>query len=366
MQFLNVEDRAQYHRPVVIADQQSHAEEPLDAPRVIELIGPTGIRAQLTNYGARLTRLLVDDAQGRQLDVVLGFDTPDEYNVNKSLYFGATVGRVANRTAGASFILDGVTYRLAANNGANHLHGGTVHSFDRVVWDLATIDPDGATVEFRHASPHLEEGYPGNLEAGVTYTLTKEGGLRIDYRVITDRRTPVNLTHHTYWNLGGSEEAATIDDHILTVFGDRYTPTDQDLIPLGPQEPVDDTPLDFRTPTEIGPRSRALANEQSAGLDHNFVLSEWDSTLRVAARLQHPSNGLVMGLHTTEPGVQVYSAGHLAPTPGKGGIVYPTRGGICLEAQHFPDSLHHPEYPTLLLEPGDTYLQTTEYRFSTV
>ncbi|MDP9494821.1 MAG: galactose mutarotase [Actinomycetota bacterium] len=347
------------------ADQHSQDEEPRHAARVTEVIGPTGIRAVLTNYGARLTRLLVADASGRQRDVVLGFDSLSEYGVNKGLYFGATAGRVANRTAGASFLLDGVTYKLAANNGANHLHGGPDHSFDRVVWDLEAIDPDGATVGFRYASPHLEEGYPGNLETMVTYSLTKEGGLRIEYRAITDRRTPVNLTHHTYWNLGGSEEAATIEGHLLTVFGAHYTPTDRDLIPLGPLVPVEDTPLDFRTPTEMGPRIRALASEPSAGLDHNFVLAEWDSTLRLAARLQHPSNGLVMDLHTTEPGVQVYSGGHLTPTPGKGGVVYPSRGGICLEAQHFPDSLHHPEYPTVLLEPGDTYLQTTEYRFST-
>jgi aldose 1-epimerase len=329
---------------------------------LIQLTGPTGIRVELINYGARVTRLFVTDANGQTVDVALGFDTAGGYEANKHLYFGATVGRVANRIGGASFTLDGVEYTLAANDGPNHLHGGAVRSFDRILWESRVIDQTSA--DFTYSSPHLEEGYPGNLEAGVTYTLTEEGGLRIDFRAITDRRTPVNLAHHTYWNLAGSESGETVDDHELTVIADRFTPTDHQMIPLGQHELVDDTPLDFRTPAEVGPRALALAGEPAKGLDHNFVLSEWDGALRLAARLERPSNGLVMDLHTTEPGVQVYSAGHMGPTVGKGGVVYPTRGGLCLEAQHFPDSPNHPEYPNVLLEPGDVYRQTTEYRFS--
>jgi aldose 1-epimerase len=308
--------------------------------------------------------LVVADADGRDLDVALGFDTVAEYEADLSLYFGATVGRVANRTAGATFALDGATYVLAANDGPNHLHGGAVRSFDRVLWDTGNPDPNGSSITFTYLSPHLEEGYPGRLECGVTYTLTSEAGLRIDFAATTDRRTPVNLVHHTYWNLGGSESGGTVDGHRLTVLAHQFTPTDRDLIPLGPHEDVEATPLDFRAPTEIGPRARSLSNEPAKGLDHNFVLSEWDHNLRLAARLEHASNGLVMELLTTEPGVQVYSGGHMKPTTGKSGVVYPTRGGVCLEAQHFPDSLHHPEYPSILLEPGDTYRQTTEYRFS--
>ena len=348
----------------MIADPQSQDEQSPGSPRLIRLVGPTGITAELANHGARLTRLLVDDVTGRPLDAALGFDTLAQYYANVGLYFGATVGRVANRIGGASFILDDVTYKLAPNDGTNHLHGGTVRSFDRVIWDVAVLDPDGASVQFRHASPHLEEGYPGNLEASVTYTLTQENGLRIDYRAITNRRTPVNLTHHTYWNLEGGEAAATVDKHLLTVFADQYIPSDDHLIPLGPEAPVHETPLDFRAPTELGPRIRALSGEPSAGLDHNFVVANWDATLRHAARLELPSNGVAMDLHTTQPSVQIYSGGHMPPTTGKGGVLYPTSGGICLEAQHFPDSVHHPEYPTVLLEPGDTYRQTTEYRFS--
>ena len=341
------------------------APESSSHPQLIEIEGPTGTRAELSNHGARLTRLLVADSQERVLDVALGFDTIAEYEANLDLYFGATIGRVANRTARASFELDGQTYELAANNGPNHLHGGILRCFDRVTWDLGTRAPDGTSVEFTHASPHLEEGYPGNLEATVTYTVTEKNGLQIDYRVVSDQPTPVNLTHHTYWNLAGTEHGATIDDHVLTVFADHYTPVDTHLIPLGPIDTVSGTPLDFREPMTMGPRIRALAGEPTLGLDHNFVVSGWDSSLRHAARLQHPSNGLRMDVYTTEPGLQVYSGGHMPSTAGKGGVVYPTRGGIGLEAQHFPDSLHHPEYPSVILKPGDTYRQTTEYRFST-
>lgn len=339
-------------------------EQPEPPAQFIELGGPTGIRAELTNHGARLVRLLVPEAGGRVHDVALGFDTVAEYEANSNLYFGATVGRVANRTADASFTLDGTSYLLAANDGGNHLHGGRVRSFDKVVWKVAK-DIDRSAVEFRYSSPHLEEGYPGNVEASVTYALTAEGGLRIDYAATTDRRTPLNLTHHTYWNLGGASSLETIDDHVLTVFADRYTPTDDKLIPLGRLDPVEGTPLDFRLPTALGPRIRALAEGPGAGLDHNFVVLEWDSTLRWAARLQHPRNGLVLDLLTTEPGVQVYSGGLMPPTTGKGGVIYPTGGGVCLEAQHFPDSLHRPEYPSVLLDPTEMYRQTTEYRFST-
>ena len=335
------------------------------ASRFFELIGPTGLRAEVTNHGARLVRLLVPDARGRIVDVALGFDTIAEYEAHGSLYFGATVGRVANRTAGAGFTLDGVDYRLAANDGDHHLHGGSLRSFDKVVWGVGD-DSEASAIEFRYFSPHLEEGYPGNLEVSVTYRLTAEDGLRIDYFATSDQPTPLNLTHHTYWNLGGVVAPETIDDQVLTVFADRYTPTDDTLIPLGPLDPVENTPLDFRRPTVIGPRLGALADGPAAGLDHNFVLTQWDSKLRLAAQLHHPGNGLMLDLFTTEPGLQIYSSGKLPPTTGKDGVVYPTRGGICLEAQHFPDSMHHPEYPSVLIGPGDSYRQTTEHRFSTV
>lgn len=323
----------------------------------IELTGPSELRAVLSTHGARLTSLEVPTPGGPR-DVVLGFDGDDEYRNHHRLYFGATVGRVANRIAGAEFELDGQRHRLAANDGHNHLHGGSTRSLDKVEWDLAASGPGFAT--FAYASPDLEEGYPGNLEVTVTYTIDG-AALRIEFSAHTDRRTPVCLTHHSYWNLG--EPGSTVDDHVLEVDADRYLPVGDDLIPTGPIEPVAGTPLDLRSPTMLGPRVGELAAGPGKGLDHNLVLTRADDGLRQAARLHHPGTGITMDLLTTEPGVQIYSGGGMSPVSGKGGVAYPTRGGICLEPQHFPDSVHHPEYPSIILEPGVEYHQTAVYGF---
>ena len=328
----------------------------------IELVGTSGISAELTSYGARLVRLVLPDVGGVPRDVVLGFDTIAEYMANPDLFFGATIGRVANRIAGSRFTLDGSEYRLTANEGRNHLHGGGEGRFDQVRWETDRLGD--TAVRFSHTSSHLDEGYPGVLEIEVEYRLADDG-IEIVYRARTDRRSPVNMTHHTYWNLDGSASGGTVDQHLLQVFADHYTPIDRDLIPLGHLERVEGTPLDFRSPAAIGPRADALQSEPGDGIDHNFAVSDWDSSLRAVARVTDSAGRLVMEVLSTQPGLQVYSGNHLAPTPGKGGVVYPTRGGLCLEPQHFPDSVHHSGFPTTILEPGDVYQQTTVYRFTT-
>ncbi len=327
----------------------------------IQLVGPSGISAGLTRYGARLTGLVLPDVDGAPRDVVLGFDTVEEYRANPNLFFGATIGRVANRISGARFTLDGADYALTANEDSNHLHGGGPRRFDQVTWQVEIGNASSA--RFNYFSPHLEEGYPGDLEAEVEYRVTNDG-LEIEYRARVDRRTPVNMTHHTYWNLNGVEAASTIDDHLLEVHAERFNPIDDALIPLGHLVSVDGSPLDFRSPAPIGERADALRFEPGEGVDHNFAIDGWDSSLRLMARVAEPSSKLVMEVLGTQPGLQVYSGNHLGPTRGKHGVVYPTRGAMCLEPQHFPDSVHHPGFPTTILEPGEEYRQTTVYRFT--
>ncbi len=330
--------------------------------RCVRLAGPGGIIAELTEFGARLVRLVLPDVDGAPRDVVLGFDTIEEYQANPDLFFGATIGRVANRIAGSRFILDGSEYRLTANEGRNHLHGGGAGRFDQVRWETERLGE--TAVRFGHISPHLDEGYPGRLEVEVEYRLADDA-LEIGYRARSDRPTPVNMTHHTYWNLDGTATGATVDGHLLQVLADHYTPIDRELIPLGHLEPVGGTPLDFRSPATIGSRADSLEAEPGDGIDHNFVVSDWDSSLRAVARVTDSTGRLVMEVMSTQPGLQVYSGNHLSPTSGKGGVVYPPRGGLCLEPQHFPDSVHHPGFPSTIIEPGDVYQQTTVYRFTT-
>ena len=309
---------------------------------LVTLTGQAGLFAELTGNGARLVRLVLPDVGGAPRDVVLGFDTIAEYLANPDLFFGATIGRVANRIDGSRFALDGSEYRLTANEGRNHLHGGGEGRFDQVRWETNRLGD--TTVLFGHTSPHLDEGYPGVLEIEVEYRLGDDG-IEIVYRARTDRRTPVNMTHHTYWNLDGSASGSTVDHHLLQVYADHYTPVDRALIPLGHLEPVEGTPLDFRSPAAIGPRADALQSEPGDGIDHNFAVSDWDSSLRAVARVTDSSGRLVMEVSSTQPGLQVYSGNHLPPTPGKSGVVYPTRGGLCLEPQHFPDSVQPPRIP---------------------
>lgn len=333
-----------------------------------------GVVMKATNYGGVLTSLMVPDADGQLEDVVLGFDsvagyTSDAYRASNP-YFGAIIGRYGNRIGGAQFELDGETYQLAANNGPNTLHGGNA-GFDKVVWDAEPFaDERGQGVVFTRVSPDGEEGFPGNLTTSVTYLLTDDDEVVFEYEATTDQATPVNLTQHAYFNLGG-HDSGTILDHELMLNADAFTPVDAELIPTGEIRPVDGTPFDFRELTPIGERIDA-DDEQIAfgpGYDHNWVLAEGGADsdgLTLAARVVEPESGRVMEVYTTEPAIQFYAGNFLDGTlTGKGGVSYERRTGFCLETQHYPDGPNQPDFPSTILRPGETYSSRTVYAFST-
>lgn len=325
------------------------------------LTNKNGMVAKITTYGAILTELLVPDRTGRMGDVVLGFDNLDAY-LKGDPYFGAIVGRVANRVAKGKFTLNGKEYTLAVNNGPNSLHGG-LKGFDKVVWKATPVrSGDGQAVKFTYHSPDGEEGYPGNVDVTVTYTLTNKNSLRIDYTATTDKDTPINLTNHSYFNLSGTGDVLGYD---MMITADRYTPVDDTLIPTGKIEPVKNTPLDFTFSHPIGEHMKELGGDPN-GYDHNFVLNSGGKAFALAARAYDPQSGRVLEMYTTEPGVQFYTSNFLDGTlTGKGGFVYSIHDAFCLEAQHFPDSVNHPDFPSTILKPGHTYKQRTEYVFST-
>jgi aldose 1-epimerase len=324
------------------------------------LTNAKGMEVRAITYGGIITSILVPDRAGALGDVVLGFDALDSY-LKGHPFFGPIVGRYGNRIAKGQFTLDGRTYKLATNNGANHLHGGNV-GFDKVVWAAEPL-PQGVGVVFTHTSPDGDEGYPGTLKVRVTYTLTDRNELMIDYRASTDKPTPVNLTQHSYFNLTGSGD---ILSHELTVHADRYTPVDSTLIPTGELALVAGTPFDFRKPTAIGARIDQ-PNEQlkfGQGYDHNFVLN--GSGMRPVARVTDPKSGRTLDVATTEPGVQFYTANYLDGTlQGKGGQGYNRRSGFCLETQHYPDSPNKTNFPSTIVRPGQEYSSRTTFTFGT-
>jgi aldose 1-epimerase len=329
------------------------------------LTNARGTEVRFTNYGGIILSVRTRDRDGRLADVTLGYDSLDGY-LRSSPYFGAVVGRYGNRIAKGRFTLDGHTYTLATNNGPNHLHGG-VRGFDKVAWNAAPFRNErGVGAVLTYASANGEEGYPGTLAARVTYTLTNDDALEIDYRATTDAPTPVNLTQHTYWNLAGPGKTDILG-HELTLAASRFTPVDSTLIPTGEIRGVAGTPFDFRAPTAIGARINQ-PDEQlrfGGGYDHNVVLDRTGDSLAFAARLREPRSGRVVEVYTTEPGVQFYSGNFLDGTlRGKGGQPYPHRTGLCLETQHFPDSPNKPQFPSTILRPGSEYRSTTIYRFS--
>ena len=330
------------------------------------LVNARGSELRIITYGGIVRVLRVADRTGRMGDVVLGFDRLEGYLAG-SPYFGALIGRYGNRIARGEFTLDGVHYQLAKNNGPNHLHGG-VRGFDKVVWDARTFEADDAAgVVLSYASADGEEGYPGRLGVEVTYTLTDGDDVVLDYRASTDKATPVNLTHHSYFNLAG-EGARDILDHELTIDAERFTPIDATLIPTGEIAPVGGTPFDFRHPKTIRDGLRPEhENEQlknGLGFDHNFVLVRQGGGLAHAARVREPSTGRVMEVLTTQPGLQFYSGNVLdGSLHGKGGHTYGHRTGFCLETQHFPDSPNQPTFPSTILRPGEEYRSRTVYRF---
>jgi aldose 1-epimerase len=325
-----------------------------------------GMEAKIITYGGIVVSLRVPDRAGALDDVVLGYDSLSSY-VAANPYFGALIGRYGNRIANGEFTLDGVRYALAKNDGVNHLHGG-LRGFDKVVWKAEPVTrPDGEALVLTYISKDGEEGYPGTLYVQVTYVVTDSNELRIEYSATSDRATHVNLTHHSYFHLGGAGRGDILS-HVLMIRADQFTPVRQGLIPTGELRDVTGTPLDFRKPTPIGARIGADDEQLRLGLgyDHNWVLNKMDNSLALAARVTEPVSGRVMEVYTQEPGLQFYSGNFLNGTNiGKRGIAYQYRWGFCLESQHFPDSPNNPQFPSTLLEPGRRYQTTTVYRFST-
>ncbi len=336
--------------------------------RAIDLIAlrnANGMEVRAMTYGGIIVSVKVPDRAGHFDDVVLGHDDAAGYFTNPP-YFGAIIGRYGNRIARGTFTLDGRHYALATNNGPNHLHGG-LKGWDQAVWTAAPFqDQRGAGIVFTHTSADGDEGYPGTVQATVTYTLTDANELRIDYGARTDKATVINLTQHSYFNLAGSM-ATDILSHQLMIAADRYTPVDAGLIPTGELASVEGTPFDFRQMTPIGARinQKDAQLERGNGYDHNFALNRQDSGMVLAARVSEPVTGRTLEVSTTEPGLQFYSGNFLDGTiTGKGGVKYGRRAGFCLETQHYPDSPNHATFPSTVLRPGQEYRTTTVFKFA--
>jgi aldose 1-epimerase len=328
---------------------------------IYKLVNPKGAEVEIMDLGATIVSLKVPDKDGKLGDVVLGFDNVADYQ-SKSPYFGCATGRYANRIANGKFTLEGKEYKLAINNGPNSLHGGKV-GFDKKIWQKVAGGNGGASVTFQMVSPDGEEGYPGALTTQITYTWTDANELKIDYKATTDKTTVLNLTNHSYFNLGGAGNG-NILDHELTLFCSNYTPTDDTAIPTGEIKKVAGTPMDFTSPHTIGARinDEYKSLKQGKGYDHNFIID--GSGLRKAAVVRDPKSGRTMTVKTTEPAVQLYTANFMdGATKGKGGKVYAHRGAFCLETQHYPDSPNKPSFPSTVLKPGDAYESTTIYAF---
>ena len=351
-----------------LATTASAQVEDFDSIKLFTLRNENGMTVKVTNYGAIITSIVVPDRDGKMADVALGYNRVEDYiNAVDKPYFGAVVGRYGNRIANGEFTLNGETYSLLKNNGANHLHGGAV-GFDKVVWD-ADFNPTKNTVSLRYVAKDKEEGYPGNLQLRVSYTLTNNNAIVVNYHATTDKATPINVTQHTYFNLKG-EGQGTILDHELMLNAKKFTPVDESLIPTGKMPRVMGTPFDFTTAKAIG-RDIGQENEQlrfGLGYDHNWILdkSGKKDELTLAAQVHEPSSGRVMEIHTTEPGIQFYCGNFLdGRLKGKSGKPYIHRGGFCLETQHFPDSPNQPNFPSAILKPGEVFQSQTVFKFST-
>jgi aldose 1-epimerase len=322
-----------------------------------------GTEISVTNYGAKIVSILVSDKEGKKTDVVLGKSNIDDYANDQEPYFGAICGRTANRVANGKFSLEGSEYNLVTNNGPNSLHGG-IKGFNSVVWDAS--QPDEQTLELTYLSKDGEEGYPGNLSVKVTYRLTDDNAVEIEYKATTDKTTILNLTNHSYFNLSG-EGDPYIGDHQLQINADYYLPTNDVAIPLGKPEHVDETPFDFRTPHTIGERIEEEFTQliYGNGYDHNFNINgAADNKLILAAVAVSPKTGIVMKVYTTEPGIQLYTGNYLEGNfAGKNGHQYPKRSAFCLETQHYPDSIHHSDYPSVILKPKEVFESKTVYQF---
>lgn len=326
----------------------------------IILANGTGATAKILTYGATLAELHVPDRDGRFGDVVLGFDNIRPYEF-ESPYFGSTIGRVGNRIANGRFSLDYRTHQLAINNGPNHLHGG-LKGYSKRVWNAETMVVDGPTVRFTLDDPDGTEGYPGNVHISVAYTLTADNALKLQYFATTDAATPINLTNHTYFNLKDGGRSSALG-HVFQAQSDEYIPVNDVQIPTGEIAKVAGTPIDFRQAKPLGQDIEKMLGTP-IGYDHTLVVRGWDGTLRKAAEVYEPESGRRMTVETTEPGFQLYAGLFLSGVKGKDGARYDKHHGFCLETQHYPDSVNHKDFPTTILQPGETYRQVTVYRFS--
>jgi aldose 1-epimerase len=337
--------------------------EPTSIYQVHTIENKQGLKMQVTNLGAKVMKLMVPDQNGELVDVVLGFDTPEEFAASSESYFGATIGRYGNRIANAKFELDGNTYTLAANNGPNSLHGGP-GGFHNVIWEVVEVTDN--QIVFSYLSEDGEEGFPGNLKVTMTYTLTEDNEFKITYEATTDKATVVNLTHHSFFNLSGAGNGDILD-HVLMLNADQFTPVNKDLIPTGELKSVKGTPMDFTSATAIGDRIDADFEQlkHGGGYDHNWVLNkDTGSELTLAAKISAPKTGIAMEVWTTEPGIQFYAGNFLnGKVTGKEGKTYPYRGAFCLETQHFPDSPNQPNFPSVRLDPEQEYSHTCIYKF---
>ncbi|MCU4163491.1 aldose epimerase family protein [Carboxylicivirga caseinilyticus] len=333
-----------------------------EAVKLYTLKNNTGMVTQITNLGGRVVNLWVPDKKGNYADVSLGYNTADEYLNNPETFYGALIGRYGNRIGNAQFVIEEDTFKLSQNDGVNTLHGGPTGFFDRV-WSATPIGEN--KLELTYTSVDGEEGYPGNLEVKVVYELTDKNELKIEYFATTDKPTHVNLTNHTYFNLGG-EASGTINDHLMMINADAYTPVDAGLIPTGELAPVEGTPFDFRQLTAIGARVDADDEQlkKGGGYDHNWVLNKAEDGLTLAATLKEPVSGRVMDVYTNEPGIQFYGGNFMdGKYPGKYGKTLNYREALCLETQHFPDTPNKPEFPSTLVNPGDEYYSICIYAF---
>lgn len=330
---------------------------------VLSMTNAHGVQAQIMTYGATLVSFSVPGKDGKAVELTLGVDSLEAYLAGTP-YYGATIGRFGNRIANGVFTLDGTTYTLAKNeNGIAHLHGGNI-GFDKVVWDAKAEElADGTRIRLTYRSPDGDEGYPGTLDVTVDYILKDDNTLTIDYVATTDKATPCNLTNHTYWNLSG-DNAASIRDHVLTLHAEAYLPVDETLIPTGELRPVAGTPMDFNEPHAIGER----IDQVEGGYDHCYVLPASEGCCECAcqkwaAEVTHPASGRTMRVGTTEPGLQFYSGNFLAGALGRGNAKQGIHTGFCLEAEHFPDAVNQPSFASVILQPGQTYRQTTVHAF---
>jgi aldose 1-epimerase len=330
--------------------------------KVVEytLTNSQGMEVGVMTRGATLTKIIVPGRDGTKADVLLGFDDVTGFEGPHNPYFGCTTGRVANRIAFGKFTIEGVEYQVPVNNGKNALHGGLKRSLDKVIWKATPLEAENA-VRFTFTSPDGEEGYPGNVDFVVTFTLTEKNELKIDYTATTDKATPINLTNHSYFNLAG-EGAKSVADQIMMINADRFTAVDEGLIPTGELASVAVTPLDFRQPTPIGDRIEQLP--QTGGYDHNYVINRQGPGVVLAARVVDTKSGRVMECYTDQPGIQLYTANGMTVPAGKGGKPYGKKSAFCLETQNYPNAVNTPSFPKSVFKPGETYEHHTVYAFS--